>query len=353
MQHNFAVHIQNFLPAFCLCVIAVLCPARADASAGATPAIFEFHSGFWINLHHFLYLEALSDKPHKGSRETVSTADADTLKSLSPEQLAAWNTAVSYYVSSAIQHDLLFDKDMIAIKNQLEDAEASPDLANVDVPAGLRAVLLSAAPIYREYWWKHHDAQNRQWIAQLGSLLAIHGKTLRDSLVRIYDTPWPEHPVRVDAVVFATWAGAYTTNKPTRPTISTVDPASQGPAALETVFHETTHGMMDKVWSAMDAAEANMNAHSSRPALDTGTLWHAVLFYTIGQLVTDRIPGYIPYADENGLWTRAWPAPDRSLIEQDWKPHMNDSVSLQRALTNLVNDFASAQQRKSESESTK
>ena len=82
-------------------------------------------------------------------------------------------------------------------------------------------------------------------------------------------------------------------------------------------------------------------------------LWHAVLFYTIGQLVADRIPGYIPYADENGLWTRAWPAPDRSLIEQDWKPHMNDSVSLQRALTNLVNDFASAQQRKSESESTK
>jgi hypothetical protein len=318
MQHNFAAHIQNLFPAFCLCVIAVLCPARADASAGAAPAIFEFHSGFWINLHHFLYLEALSDKPHKGSRETVSTADADTLKSLSPEQLAAWNTAVSYYVSSAIQHDLLFDKDMIAIKNQLEDADASPDLANVDVPAGLRAVLLSAAPIYREYWWKHHDAQNRQWIAQLESLVAIHGKTL-----------------------------------PTRPTISTVDPANQGPAALEAVFHETTHGMMDKVWSAMDAAEANMNAHSSRPALDTGTLWHAVLFYTIGQLVTDRIPGYIPYADENGLWTRAWPAPDRSLIEQDWKPHMNDSVSLQRALTNLVNDFASAQQRKSESESTK
>jgi hypothetical protein len=343
MQRNFVSHIQNLCLAFCLCVVAVLFPATANASRDAAPAMFEFHSGFWINLHHFLYLEALSDRPRKSSLETVSTADAETLKSLSQEQLATWNAAVSYYVSSVIQHDLLFDKDLIAIKNQLADAEVSPDLANVDIPTALRAALLSAAPIYRQYWWKRHDAQNRQWIDRLMPLVSAHGETLMHSLVRIYDTPWPGHPVRVDATVFATWAGAYTTIRPTRPTISTVDPTNQGPAALEAVFHETTHGMMDKVWSAMDAAEANIKARGSPPDLDTGTLWHAVLFYTIGQLVADRIPGYTPYADKNGLWTRAWPAPDRSLIEQDWKPHMNDSVSLQQALTKLVDDFASAQ----------
>lgn len=29
--------------------------------------LFEFHSGFWINLHHFLYREAQLAEPQKGS----------------------------------------------------------------------------------------------------------------------------------------------------------------------------------------------------------------------------------------------------------------------------------------------
>src|SRR5580704_5628373 len=211
----------------CVCTIALVSRAT-DATSAAAPALFEFHSGFWINLHHFLYLEALSEKPHKGSRETVSAADADTLTSLSPEERATWDAAVSFYRSSLAQQDLLFDEDLISIKNQLEDAEASPDLANVGIPKGLLTVLLNAAPIYRQYWWNRHDARNRQWIEQLKPLVSTYGKTLKDSLVRIYDTPWPGHPVRVDATVFANWAGAYTTIEPTRPTICAIDPANQG-----------------------------------------------------------------------------------------------------------------------------
>ena len=38
-------------------------------------------------------------------------------------------------------------------------------------------------------------------------------------------------------------------------------------------------------------------------------LWHEVLFYTSGELVAKRIPGYVPYAEKNGLWARAWPGP--------------------------------------------
>ena len=340
---------MSLILAVCLCMIGATPRATAGAAA---PALFEFHSGFWVNLHHFLYLEALADKPRKGSRETVSAADADTLTSLSPRERATWDAAVSFYRNSLARQDLLFDPRLIAIKNHLEDAEASPDLANVDIPNALRAVLLNAAPIYRHYWWQRHDAQNRQWIGQLQPLVASYGKTLEDSLVRIYDTPWPGHPVRVDATVFANWAGAYTTIEPTRPTICATDPANQAAAALETVFHETSHGMMDKVRKAMDAAEAK-TARGSQGPTDTGTLWHAVLFYTIGQLVADQIPGYVPYADQNGLWMRAWPAPDRALIEQNWKPHMTNSSSLKRALAQLVQDFAAAKQRTNESETSK
>ena len=143
-------------------------------------------------------------------------------------------------------------------------------------------------------------------------------------------------------LVYANWAGAYTTISPTRPTISTTDPANQGTAALEIVFHETSHGMMEKVMNAMQAAEKAFNSQRTGKVFHAGSLWHAVLFYTAGQLVAEQVHGYTPYADKNGLWVRAWPDPNRKLIEQDWKPHMNGSVSLQQSLAKLVSDLASA-----------
>jgi hypothetical protein len=340
-----------FYLAFCLGVNSVSCLAQPRSPKDETQSLFDFHSGFWINLHHFLYLEALSEKPQKGPHPAiVNKADAETLNSLSEEERVTWNAAVSYYASAVIQRDLLFDQNMGVIKNQLEDAEASTDLASADVPAALKAALLKAAPIYRKYWWTRHDAQNRKWIAQLQPLVGKYGEGLKNSLTRIYEAPWPGHPVRVDAAVYAGQFGAYTTDEPTRPTISTADPANQGNAALEIVFHETSHGMMDKVMDAMREAERKVDVSNQPKAFRTGTLWHAVLFYTAGELVAEQIPSYIPYADKNGLWVRAWPDPDRSLIEQDWKPHMTGAVGLQAALTKLVDDLAAAQRQKDASQ---
>ncbi len=58
--------------------------------------------------------------------------------------------------------------------------------------------------------------------------------------------------------------------------------------------------------------------------------------------MAEQIRGYTSYADKNGLWTRAWPGPDRSLIEQDWKPHIDGAVPLPVALAKLVDDLAMA-----------
>ena len=334
--------------ALCVALIALSWSAAPSAAASIeaprSPALFEFHSGFWVNLHHFLYAEAKAQKGvQKGTNAAIlDSADAQTLRSLSPRQLPAWNAAVGYYADSMIQHDLLFEQELGVIKEQLENSERSADLANAGIPAALRTVLLQAAPIYRKIWWQRHDAQNRRWIAQLQPLLGKYGESLKDSLVKIYGVVWPGYPVRVDAVAYANWAGAYTTIEPTRPTISTMDPDNQGAAALEILFHETSHGMMDKVRSAFETAEATVNAGRPSKAFDSGTIWHAVLFYTAGDLVADRIAGYVPYADKKGLWVRAWPDPDRALIAQDWKPHMNGAVDLEQAITRLVEDLAGA-----------
>lgn len=331
----------------CLAFIPGMCAAtptarqqKADAEASA---LFDFHSGFWINLHHFLYLEALAEHPRPGPRPAIlSLADAHASDALSAEERATWNAAVSFYASHVIQRDLLFDQSMGELKNRLEDAEQASALTAVDIPADMKTVLSKAAPIYRKYWWARHDAQNRAWIAQLQPLVAAHGESLAHALADIYRQPWPGHPVRVDAVIYAGQFGAYTTNEPTRPTISTTDPANRGVAALEIVFHETSHGMMDQVMQAMQAAEQKVAVGDGQRPFQTGTLWHAVLFYTAGELVAERIPSYRPYADANGLWTRAWPEPDRSLIERDWKPHMAGAIGLEPALTKLVTDLAAA-----------
>lgn len=317
------------------------CSLACAAQPGApSQRLFEFHSGFWINLHHFLYLQASLTDPPKGARSrSLTSADSDELQKLSPAERSAWNDAVAHYEAFA-KHDLLFDDELIAAKNELEDNEASPDLAGARLPQAMKTALLEAAAVYRKHWWPRHDADNRRWIALVEPAVAQHGAGLAADLERIYAAPWPEYPVRVDTVAYANWAGAYTTIEPTRPTISTADAGNAGDAALEVLFHETSHGMVEKVRDALAAAEADLNAHRAGTPFHAGSLWHAVLFYTAGELVAERIPGHVPYADKSGLWVRAWPDPDRKLIEQDWLPHMNGKTDLRTALNKLAVDMA-------------
>lgn len=314
-------------------------------SAGATAqSVFDFHSGFWVNLHHFLYLEALVEQPEKARRPaSLSQDDLTALHALTPQERASWDEAVAYYAHSMVQRDLLFDRDLIAIQIALEDAEASPNLEGIELPPELKSVLQKAAPIYRSHWWPAHDRKNRAWIEQIEPLVAKYGDSLKNSLAKIYETPWPTDRVRVDAVMYANWAGAYTTLYPTRVTISTSEPANPEAGALETVFHESSHALVDKVQAAIDQATVAENAHRAGPPFQPGSIWHAVLFYTAGALVAQRIPGYVPMADRIGLWKRAWPDPDRALIEQDWQPHMDGKAGLEPALAKLVSDLASQQ----------
>ena len=326
-----------------LLVALIVVPRIANAQQSATveKSLFEFHSGFWINLHHFLYTQARKTLPRQSAREVALTAsDADERQRLSPAERAAWDGSIAYYATSIASRDLLFDDDLIAIKNALEDAETSTDLAQAQIPSELKQALLKAAPIYRAHWWTQHDAQNHKWIAELAPLVARDGDAISHDLVRIYEEPWPQYPVRVDAVVYANWAGAYTTVEPTRPAISSSNPANQGTAALEVLFHETSHGMIDKVSDAIRSAESDVNAHRTGAPYRAPSLWHAVLFYTAGELVAERFPGYVPYAEKNGLWARAWPSPMRELIDQDWKSHMSGAVPLTASISRLVADLS-------------
>jgi hypothetical protein len=84
-MRRFAVKAQNVILSFALCLgtNAALLFAQVRPPDTHAEALFDFHSDFWINLHHFLYLEAMAEKqPTRVHPATMDNADVATLKSL-------------------------------------------------------------------------------------------------------------------------------------------------------------------------------------------------------------------------------------------------------------------------------
>jgi hypothetical protein len=248
---------------------------------------FQFHSSFWPNLHHFLYQEARIR--HRRPLPAVAAILSDTA-ALTPAEQAAWNDAVTYYDTAFAQRQLGFDPTLIDVNYALADADSSPLVAHQRLPAPLVTALTTAAPIYRRYFWAHHDSANRAWIAATAGELAAHGDTLALALTRVYRVPFPGAPVRVEVVAYASWAGAYTTINPTLITISSQYERHRGSLGLEQLVHETSHAMMDSV----DAAFGT-RAHR-------GDVEHTIIFFTAGELVRREIPSHTPFAEVAGLW---------------------------------------------------
>src|SRR5690242_15345517 len=278
--------VRIFLP---LLALAILGPAAAmsqDISSTYGPLpVFELHSGFWINLHHMLYYEAkLRVSPPSAAQKSGSAPQLKlkTLKesgtALTPAERAAWDNAVAYYATKYANKDLLFNTDLILLKNQLGDFEDCDELSgahkktcDAGLPANLTQVLDSAAPVYRAHLWPDHDRANRRWIARVAPLVEEQGVGISERLAFIYEAKWPTGKTRVDVSAFANWAGAYTTLDPLRVTIASTDPRNQGDEALEILFHEASHGLAEPVQSAITRECRQRGKPIPRD------LWHALL----------------------------------------------------------------------------
>src|SRR5215468_11123922 len=62
--------------------------AQTDTSLSPLP-VFEFHSGFWLNLHHTLY--------HQARLQRSTSSPASVLTNLSSTEQKTWDAAVAYY----------------------------------------------------------------------------------------------------------------------------------------------------------------------------------------------------------------------------------------------------------------
>src|SRR5262249_8886155 len=306
-----------------------------DTRIEAPTGLFEFYSGFWLNLHHFLYQQALIRSGN--TRAARSSVDAAPCKKAPPDGDSAWTVALDYYVAAMIKRDLLFDQGMVDINARLGQLGEGPigNLSALD--SSLISRLAGAAPAYRSFWWKDHNQANRAWVARVAPLLKEMGDEISARLMSLYHTKWPEG-VRVEMASYANWAGAYTSDHPLVITMSSDDKSDREYEGLETLFHEASHGF-DPLQEQRIAAECK--AQNRRPPRN---LWHAMIFYTTGEVVKKTLAShhrgsYTPYAYYHGIYDRGWKAYLRAL-EADWQPYLDGKTDFDHALSRLVADAA-------------
>ncbi len=347
---------------------------QIDPVYGPLP-VFELHSGFWINLHHRLYEAAReqrntaspsAEKSGKTAKPTLQVS-LGAKNALSAAEQRAWDDAVAYYVANYADKDLLFSLELVLLKNQLGDFETCEELSgakkktcDAGLPAKLTQILDAAGPVYRAHGWSADDRANRAWIKRAAPLVREQGVGLSHRLADIYQTRWPTERIRVDVSAVANYAGAYTTLDPLRVTIASTDARNQGAAALEVLFHEASHGIATPVEQAI-ARECRQR---DKPI--PRDLWHALIFYTTGEVIkpimdteddaasdralpngsggSDASPAdsrsleetqYTPYAIREGLYRRGWEN-YLEILTRYWQPYLEGRVTFDDAIAHMV-----------------
>jgi hypothetical protein len=302
-----------------LLLASVVAIAELNPAAQAKP-LFTFHSNVWLNLHHFV---------------RAAARGGPTPSNLSAEESRQWSEGVDFYKKYA-GRDLLLDAGMVDIKSALHGAEGKPSLDGIAIDQALKATLERLMSIYQRHWWPEHDRANRAWIAAVQPLLDRHGVALGRALTRTYDSTWPSEPIPVDLSVTAGPTGAYTTGPPTHVTISSTERSLQGLASLEMLFHESSHSAVSDLFFRVRQAAGEQNV-SVPPRL-----WHAVLFYTAGELTRRELDthgvAYSPYAGAD-LYTNLCGAGCREKVVAHWTPRLDGKRSVGDSLSALVASF--------------
>jgi hypothetical protein len=163
-------------------------------------------------------------------------------------------------------------------------------------------------------------------------MLSKYSTDLKRDLAKAYATKWPRAPLRVDVCEYANWAGAYTTLPP-HITISSIAEGNLGDAALETLFHEASHTIFQKVLDTMRS-----EAREQNKLYRDRDVWHAILIYTTGEMVRRHLNGYVPSATKDSLYERGWQGVPE-ILDKDWKPYLEGKIDRTMAIRRLIVDY--------------
>ena len=294
-------------------------------------ALFDFQSSFWVNLHN--YLHALA---RPGGALVEPLPDSAT-----PAEREQWYAAVEQYQERFGKRSLLFDDELVKVNLALSDLKGEVSITRSGIDAAHRAVLESAAPIYRKHRWTQHDAANRRFISALAPLLQQHGGAIAKRLAATFDATWPSTPIRVDVVRDAGPPGnARTNSEPAHITIAADDPRHQGPAALEVIFHEASHK-----WDGVLMKDVEDAARRVKVRAPPG-LWHGLLFFNAGAITAEALAAaslrdYQMYMETQGMFDRAYRGM-RPAITRHWSAFLAGRVSRPEAIERILRELPAA-----------
>jgi hypothetical protein len=171
------------------------------AGQAVNAPIVNFHpDGFWLNLHHFLYVlgQAEARMPN-WQRAAVSNASIDqnkVLPGLTPQEQRWWREAIAVYVAGPSRLDTVFDRQLVRLTGTLAALGDAATLGGSQppIPADIAATLERVAPIYRKGWWSAHQDANREWVREMRALVDRHGDQILGFLSCISS---PGHPVGI------------------------------------------------------------------------------------------------------------------------------------------------------------
>lgn len=340
MRTNGSRHSVIALAAGVLLSASIAVPAGAEKRAPvATTPHFAFHSDFATNLNDALI--AAGAARNRSEPELFHAGDEEPcFGELPPSVRSAWDRAVDYYAeivspaNSFARQQYLLRADLAGFDSEAHDAGAR---RYVDIARAFRA---AASPAYEACRWAGQDAENRRWIEELEPRLATHEATIARRLQDLYQKRWDGLSIQVDVVETVSWSGANSVFPPPAGGHLLISNSYEGPAALEIVFHEASHGLAlrgDPLMQALaDAAEA-------AGVTSTGDLWHVALFHTTGETVRSVLaeagePAYTPMLAEifdRGDWLRF-----REAVQSVWPAYLDGKHTLAEAATALVEAFA-------------
>ncbi|HEX6162141.1 MAG TPA: hypothetical protein VFZ31_02160 [Vicinamibacterales bacterium] len=303
------------------------------ASQGAGP-IFRFEpDGFWLNLHHFLYvLGRAHNQAPDAKRAAVVNAPVDQengLEGLSQRARQDWESAVRYYADGPSKKDAVFDRELIAITNAMRvPPNATAEALKIDPE--LRATLIRASPIYRSAWWPKHQQENHERARDFARQLEQHGARVRDYITRAYQLDWPREGFLVNISGYTNWAGAYSTDDDLI-VIASLDQGGAGSFGLESMFHEAMHQWDQPVLARLSRLAKAHNTPQPREGIT-----HALIWYTAAEAVKSVVPSHTGLAERGGMWRQKGLGSFKAALDAHWQPYLDGTGTLDEALVGLL-----------------
>jgi hypothetical protein len=298
--------------------------ALDEAGRGSVVRVGRFYlqSNAWVNLHQRLIQEA------KFGVSSPSSLTGDDLKE--------WKSAVAAYDQFIGQRGPL-DEELALLNAAL--SETSGDTLSASIPSAAAGILRGIMPLYERTQWKEDDAVNRFWMSVEKPLLESAEVELAAAHARAYGT-FPSR-IRVDVSVHAGEFGAYSVGEGdfAHVVISSTHPLYRGFLGLEMLSHEASHAVADSAETAVIGAEL-AQAERELGIKPRRNLWHALLFYTSGEL-TRRALAARGVADYLRVIDRRWSGPFRGFkepLETHWQAFLDGKLSRADAVKKIVEE---------------